>query len=235
MNKVAVSWERYLQDFMTERLKNQTDASHDILHILRVIENVNNIIVHPEYPILEPVDREVLMAAAYLHDMDLTPKDSPFRDKSSRIAAKMAADILETLPEYVEPFPKEKISQVVEAIRMHSFSYEQTILKLDPNYKLSLEAQILQDADRLDALGAAGIARMFYVSGKMGVPHFHVYRPNTRRESPLNDKRYVADHLTLKLNKLPGLMKTQAGKVMGEIRLKRLESFLNDLESHIHS
>lgn len=219
---------------MVTKLESNSDASHDILHIFRVIENIKNIIDHPEHPITEPVDMDVLIAATYLHDVDMTPKDSPERSLSSVKASGMAETLLETLPDYVEPFPKEKISQVVEAIIMHSFSYEQTILKLDPNYKLSLEAQILQDADRLDALGVAGIARMFYVAGKMDVPHFHVYRPNTRRESPLDDKRYAADHLTLKLSKLPGLMKTQAGKVMGEIRLKRLESFLNDLESQAH-
>ncbi|STF26181.1 putative phosphohydrolase [Escherichia coli] len=80
---------------------------------------------------------------------------------------------------------------------------------------LTTEAKIVQDADRLEALGAIGLARVFAVSGALGVALFDGEDPFAQHR-PLDDKRYALDHFQTKLLKLPQTMQTARGKQLAQ-------------------
>jgi uncharacterized protein len=127
------------------------------------------------------------------------------------MAAQVACERLEQ-----RGFPSDKLNGVRHAIEAHSFSASiaaQTI-----------EAKIVQDADRLDALGAVGLARLFYTAGKMGSALAHADDPlAVRRE--LDDRSFALDHIELKLAQLPDSMQTAAGRKLGAVRLEWLRTF----------
>ncbi|MFW5968372.1 MAG: HD domain-containing protein, partial [Persicimonas sp.] len=125
-------------------------ASHDFGHLLRVINNADRI-ARGESERGAEVDREALMAAALLHDLVDLPKDDPERHLASRRSAEEAVAHYED----VANFDDERLSTIEHAISAHSFSAG---IPAE-----TLEAKILTDADRLDALGALGVARCFYV------------------------------------------------------------------------
>lgn len=83
------------------------------------------------------------------------------------------------------------------------------------NRPLTTEAKIVQDADRLEALGAIGLARVFAVSGALGVALFDGEDPFAQHR-PLDDKRYALDHFQTKLLKLPQTMQTARGKQLAQ-------------------
>jgi len=172
----------------------------------RVWRNANLLLEqHPE------ADRLVVMAACYLHDLVNLPKNHPERHLASRQAAALARTELAAAG-----FPADRLDAVAHAIETHSFS-----AALQPT---TLEACIVQDADRLDALGAVGLARMFYITGRMGTALAHPDDPlAVNRER--NDKVYSLDHIEVKLATLPGTMQTAAGRALGEQRLHELLAF----------
>jgi len=182
------------------------DGAHDTNHLHRVWRNATLLLEqHPE------ADRLVVMAACYLHDLVNLPKNHPERHLASRQAAVLARAQLAAAG-----FPADRLDAVAHAIETHSFS-----AALQPNTQ---EACIVQDADRLDALGAVGLARMFYIAGRMGTALAHPDDPLAlNRES--NDKIYSLDHIEVKLATLPGTMQTAAGRVLGEQRLQELLAF----------
>jgi uncharacterized protein len=99
----------------------------------------------------------ILAAATVLHDCVSVEKNSPLRSKASRFAAQRAAEILR-----MRRWDDATIERVAHTIEAHSFSAD-----IAP---LTIEAKILQDADRLDAIGAIGVARCFYVAGRLRRP-----------------------------------------------------------------
>jgi uncharacterized protein len=113
---------------------------------------------------------------------------------------------------------------VKNAIHAHSFSANVT--------PTTIEAKILQDADRMEALGAIGIARTFYVSGQMSRAMFHPEDPlGENRE--LNDTEYALDHFQLKLLKLPELFKTATGRKVAEERVEFVREFMIRLDGEV--
>jgi uncharacterized protein len=95
-----------------------------------------------------------------------------------------------------------------------------------------LEAQILQDADRLDALGAIGIARTFYVAGRMGSSLFHPDDPLARNR-PLDDRAFSLDHFETKLFRIAETMNTRTGQRIAEERAALTRRFVSDLIAEI--
>lgn len=182
------------------------DGAHDGTHLERVWRNAQALLAqHPE------ADALVVMAACYLHDLVNLPKDDPERDQASRRSAKLARHQLAWMD-----FPRDRLDAVAHAIETHSFSAN---IPAE-----SLEAKIVQDADRLDGLGAVGLARMFYIAGRMGSSLAHPDDPlGLARE--FDDRRYALDHIMVKLARLPGMMQTEGGRVLAEERLARLMAF----------
>ncbi|MGE7369996.1 HD domain-containing protein [Neorhizobium sp. NPDC001467] len=180
------------------------DGSHDIAHILRVFKNAMRI--HAE----EGGSGRVLAAAVLLHDCVAVEKNSPLRDQASRLAADKATAILQALG-----WEDDEVAAVAHAITTHSFS-----ANLAPQ---TLEARILQDADRLDAIGMLGAARCFYIAGRMASALYDPVDPRGL-ERPLDDKRYAIDHFEIKLFKLAAGFKTEAGRQLATQRHERLKT-----------
>jgi uncharacterized protein len=200
------AWRTRFAALAHECAAGDTDGAHDASHLDRVWRNAQSLLTdYPEADVL------VVLAACYLHDLVNLPKNDPARATASRLSGELARERLPALG-----FPFEKLDAVVHAIEAHSFS-----AAIVPR---TLEAQIVQDADRLDGLGLVGLARMFYISGRMGRGLAHGSDP-LARSRPLDDQEYAIDHITVKLARLPGMMQTAAGRRLGEERLAVLMDF----------
>ncbi len=95
-----------------------------------------------------------------------------------------------------------------------------------------MEGKILQDADRLDAIGAIGIARAFAVSGSESRPFYNNDDPFCNARKP-DDKKWAVDHFYRKLLKLEKLMNTKSAKIEAKKRTKILTKFLSELRDEI--
>ncbi len=194
-----------------------SDGSHDLSHFQRVWKTANYINRQEN----EPADPLVLLTAAYFHDLIALPKNHPQRQESSRLSAERTGELLVT---EFPGFPQEKIPAVQHAIHAHSFSA--AVPPLTP------EAKILQDADRLEALGAIGAARTFYIAGQLGTRLFDPEDPLAEHR-PLDDRTYALDHFTVKLLKLPALMNTAAGRRLAEENAAWLRDFMRQMHREI--
>jgi uncharacterized protein len=181
------------------------DGSHDLAHILRVFRNAMRIAAQ------EGGDLEVLAAAVLLHDCVAVEKNSPLRAQASRLAADKARLILKDLG-----WDASAIDATAHAIEAHSFS-----ANIPPE---TLEAKILQDADRLDAIGMVGAARCFYVGGRMASGLYDPFDPKAEHR-PLDDKAYSIDHFPVKLFKLADGFQTGEGRRIARERHDRLQQF----------
>lgn len=182
------------------------DGAHDLGHLRRVWRQAQ-IIAADE----GKADAEVLQAACFLHDLVNLPKTHPDRRRASRLSAEAAVGWLTR-----QRFPSSKLPAVHHAIASHSFS-----AGIPPR---SPEARILQDADRLDALGAIGIARMFHVAGATGGALFDDADPMALRRT-LDDRAFALDHLQVKLFGLVDTMQTATGRAMARERAEWMASF----------
>lgn len=184
-----------------------TDGSHDLAHILRVWRNAAAIEATET-----GCDSEILVAGVILHDCVAVEKNSPDRSRASRLAAARAREIVSQYE-----WPEARCAALVHAIEAHSFS-----AGIAPK---SVEARILQDADRLDAIGAIGVARCFYVAGRMGSSLYDSLDPRARNR-PLDDRRYALDHFGTKLLKLADGFQTAEGQRIARQRTADMERFL---------
>lgn len=183
------------------------DAAHDLRHLRSVLATARAIAM------LEgPHDRMVLTAAALLHDIVSLPKDHPDRASSSRLAAAEACRILG-----IVGFPQESMSAVAHAIEAHSFS-----AGIVPT---TIEARAVQDADRIEALGAIGVARCFAVSGALGRALVDPDDPLAERR-PLDESAWALDHFQAKLLKLPATMTTGTGIRLAQERAVFVRDFM---------
>jgi uncharacterized protein len=189
------------------------DGAHDEAHLLRVWQNVEKIMEG------EGGDTEILLAAVLLHDCVWIDKGAPERSNASRLAASKAATVLMSLR-----WPNEKIERACHAIEAHSFSAGIT--------PTSLEADILQDADRLDALGFVGVARCMYLAGMRGAAIYdHLDPLAINRE--LDDKAFALDHFQTKLLKLGDSFRTCTGRTLATERSASLQSFYRGLLAEV--
>lgn len=194
-------------------LEISDDGAHDLAHLQRVWHNVRTL--HEE----EGGDLEVLLAAVLLHDCVAVEKNSPLRSQASRLAAEKASSVLAELN-----WPSDKIASVAHAIEAHSFSANIT--------PLTLEAKIVQDADRLDSLGMLGVARTFYIAGRMGSALYDPQDPQAKHRD-YDDKRFCLDHFQTKLLHLADGFQTVAGQRLAQIRHQRLKGFMEQLMEEI--
>src|SRR5690606_32028494 len=137
-------------------------------------------------------------AATLLHDCVAVEKNSPLRAQASALAADKASGLLRELG-----WAEDAIAAVAHAILTHSFS-----AGIAPE---TLEAKILQDADRLDAIGMVGAARCSYTAGRMGSGLYDPADPRAERRD-YDDRRFAIDHFQTKLFKLVDGFNTAAGR-----------------------
>jgi uncharacterized protein len=189
------------------------DGVHDAAHLLRVWHNAFAIAA------LEGGDTTIVAAAVLLHDCVAVEKNAPDRARASALAADQAATILTGLG-----WQPPQIEAVHHAIEAHSFS-----AGIAPT---TLEARILQDADRLDAIGAIGVARCFYTAGRMGSKLYDVADPRAEHRA-LDDAAFAIDHFRTKLLRLNQGFQTESGKSMADERKRRIAEFLILFETEI--
>lgn len=196
-------------DLIPHAIDVTDDASHDISHLLRVWRNVQQISA------AEGGNDRILVAATLLHDCVDVPKDSHLRASASRLAADKARGVLLGLD-----WSEGDVDAVCHAILAHSFSAD--VAPID------LEARILQDADRLDAIGHIGIARCFYVSGRLGRALYDAEDPEAKGRE-LDDLTYAIDHFQTKLLRLKDSFQTETGNRLAEERHRVVQQFLEGL------
>jgi uncharacterized protein len=194
-------------------------GSHDFGHLLRVLRNASRI-CDGEVAHGARVDWEVVAAAALLHDVVDLPKDHPERHLASTRSADRARDHFQA----IDAFDSQRLDQIHHAIRAHSFSAGVPAE--------SIEAKILCDADRLEALGAFGIARVFYVSGELRRTICDMDDPFAEQRD-LDDLEHAVDHFYTKLLTLKERLYTPTGRDLGADRHAFMERFLEQLENEI--
>lgn len=194
------------------------DGAHDLAHVLRVWRNACRIAVGEGRTVAEGWGED-LAASVLLHDCVAVEKSSPLRSRASLLAATRAGEILAGLG-----WKRDRIEDVAHAIAAHSFS-----AGLTPKSDL---ARVLQDADRLDALGHIGIARCFYTAGRMGSALYHPV-DIAATDRPLEDSRYALDHFRAKLLRLGDGFQTSTGRSLAASRLRRVAAFMAGFEDEL--
>ncbi len=195
--------------FVKETLKN-AEGGHDWFHILRVFNNCSLISKKEE------VDTFVVKLGALLHDI----ADSKFNNGDETVGPKLARDFLKSIQ--VEKHVIEHVIQIIENISYNS--------SLDPSKTFkSPELDVIQDADRLDALGAIGIARTFNYGG---FKNRAIYNPDILPDLNMSKEEYkkssdpTINHFYEKLLLLKDRMNTNTGKQIAEKRHEFMEQYL---------
>jgi uncharacterized protein len=197
----------------------ERDGSHDFGHLLRVLRNAEKISAGEERSGCA-VDREVVGAAALMHDLVNLPKDHPERHLASGRSAERAVSFFES----TGAFDAARLERIADAIRSHSYS-----AGLEPGCP---EAQIVTDADRLEALGAFGLARCFQVSGLLDRQLVDMVDPWAERR-PLDDMTYAVDHFFEKLLTLEERFYTDTGRRMAADRTQFIRDFIDQLRREL--
>ena len=207
-------WQHGFERWLKENHQND-DTAHDISHFRRVWMTAQKIMVH------HAVEPRVILAACYFHDIVSLPKNHPQRGRSSQLASAKAIAILR---EAFADFPAHHYAAIQHAIEAHSFS-----AAIPPR---TLEAKIVQDADRLESLGAIGLARVFAVAGALNTILFDAEDPFADRRA-LDDRKYALDHFQCKLLRLPETMQTDKGKAMAQHNARFLVEFMAKLSAEL--
>jgi uncharacterized protein len=209
-----------MDESLFERLRKVAESrcagngpAHDFLHVARVTETARRI------GLAEGADLDVLLPAAMLHELFNYPKGHPRSHLSGEVCAEQAFDVLRQ-----NDCPPHLIDPIRECIRVHAFSRG-----LMPE---TIEGMVLQDADRLDAIGAIGIARCFATCAEMAVPFYQTEDPFCRSREP-NDKRWGLDHFYRKLLCIPDGLHTATARAIADDRVCVMETFLAQLRAEI--
>ena len=189
-----------------------SDPAHDFSHIVRVCRNARLIGER------ERADMDVLILAALLHDAGSGSKKERGND-SGQNSLRIAEDFL-----IARGIPEDVRQKVMYAIEVHSFRKGMM--------PVTLEAKILQDADRLDAMGAIGIARVFLTGGSLGRPLYNPEDPFCRNREP-DDGEWNLDHFYRKLLKLESGMNTETARWLARKRALAMKRYLLDLQEEI--
>lgn len=200
-----------LQAFMAEQPVH--DAAHDLAHIKRVVVTAKRLCE------IEGGEHNVVVPAAWLHDCVTFAKSDPRNKQASTFAADKAIELLRELN-----YPSEYLDDIHHAIKTHSYS---------ANFKAeTLSAKIVQDADRLDGLGAVGVSRCMLVAGKLGSKLYNVDDPFCEVRSA-DSKVAAIDHFYEKLFKTADTMQTQAGLKEAQKRVVFMKQYLAQLALEI--
>ena len=195
--------------FVKKELQN-AEGGHDWFHIERVYKNALLISEN------EKVDMTIVVLAALLHDI----ADSKFHNGDETVGPKKASAFLNT-----QHISEEKTEHIIKIIANISFKGGNKKQKFH-----SKELEVVQDADRLDALGAIGIARTFNYGG---FKNRKLYDPEIKPNLNLSPSEYKAstaptiNHFYEKLLLLKDRMNTDTGKRIAEQRHQFMETFLN--------
>lgn len=196
--------------------KMVTDRTgHSFDHIERVVKMANRLQKE------EKTDKLITLGAAYLHDVA--------DDKLVEDPDKLESEIRELLKKI--NLNTEQIEEILYIT--HNLSFSKSLSKNPP--KLSLAGQVVQDSDRLDAIGAIGITRAIYYGGANSET---IYDPSIKPREKMNKAEYrnldnetIINHFYEKLLKLTSMMNTQTAKRIALHRQQFMYEFLNEFKS----
>jgi uncharacterized protein len=195
--------------FVKDKLDN-AEGGHDWFHIERVHKNAMLIAQN------EVCDVMIVKLGALLHDI----ADSKFNDGDESVGPKTARTFLEA--EKVDKVTIDHVVKIIQNISYKGGNFEKTFT--------SIELDIVQDADRLDAIGAIGIARAFNYGGfKNRTLYDPQIAPNTKmtKEEYKNNHAPTLNHFYEKLLLLKDKMNTPSGKQIAKERHRYMEGFLS--------
>ncbi|WP_334351608.1 HD domain-containing protein [Companilactobacillus sp. HBUAS56257] len=202
-----------IKDFSYQKMKKDT-SGHNFDHIQRVVKTAKRLLNE------EPANKLITLAAAYLHDVADDKLVSDPKELDLEIQK-----FLQTLG-----LTSDQIEKILFITRNLSFSKS-----LENRQKLSLEGQIVQDADRLDAIGAIGITRAIYYGGKHAET---IYDPDILPRKNLNKAEYrnlsnetIINHFYEKLLKLTDMMNTPTAKKIAQARHQYMIDFLKEFKN----
>jgi uncharacterized protein len=211
-SRSLTDWEIVFENEI-KSMASTIDPAHDSLHLKRVVKTAKAISEN------ENADLNIVVPAAWLHDFVVIPKNSPLRKQASRISATRAIEFLERIG-----YPRHYHAPIAHCIEAHSFS---AAIPTE-----TLEACVVQDADRLDALGAIGLARCFITSGQMQTAIYAEIDPLCKVR-PADDSEFTIDHFYVKLFKIAESLKTESAKTEGARRVDVMKNYLADLAKEI--
>ncbi|WP_298633990.1 HD domain-containing protein [uncultured Umboniibacter sp.] len=191
------------------------DPAHDFAHIERVVSLAKKLSV------AESADLNVVVPAAWFHDSVAVAKNSPDRPIASKLAADRARTALQKMN-----YDSNLLPAIEHAIIAHSYS-----ANVRPR---TLEARIVQDADRMDALGAVGVARCMLVGGAIGRTLYEPTDPLCEQRPP-EDLKYTIDHFFTKLLHIGETMNTESAKREAKRRTDYMRNFLSQLKRDIQA
>lgn len=191
------------------------EPAHDFFHVERVLANA--VAIARE----EGASEAIAGTAALLHELFNLPKSHPDSARAGDICAEHARELLVR-----EQAPASLVDPVCAAIRDHAFS--KGVL---PD---AFESKVLQDADRLDALGAIGLARMWATCADMKRPFYAPEDPFCTSRTP-DDKSWGLDHVYKKLLVVPERLHLPASRRMATERVAFIHAFLDQLRREIAS
>jgi len=226
--------ERYRQlKMIAEKEMEGASPAHDINHVLRVY---NLCLKLAKYE--TNVDLDVLRTAALLHDIARTREDKDghagtLGNDHAILGAEMSEKILRE-----QGYPQEKIERIKHCIASHRFRGE--------NPPKTIEAKILSDADKLDVLGAIGIARSFTIGGENGqkiysdTPVDEYIKENLVDGKPngriINPSKHASNlEFETKFRRIPDKLYTQRAREIAKERLEYMKQFFERLKSEINA
>ena len=195
------------------------DLAHDALHVARVYRWALRLA--PE----AGADPDLAGAAALVHDLDPTPKHDPARAASGERSSRAAEPLLAAVG-----YAAGERREILAAVAASSWSRG-----LAPSGAIG---EVLQDADRLDAIGAVGIARVFACHQSMAAAgsdglFYHPGDPFAEGGRSLDDRRHALDHFAVKLLKLADGMHTPTARAEAARRHEAMLSFLSQFWGEI--
>lgn len=211
--KSLAQWNDILKNHLLT-LVEEYDIAHSLDHFERVVGLACLLAKQ------EDANLAVVLPAAWLHDCVPIAKTDPRRKQSSQLSAEQAAVILNDLN-----YDADLIPDIQHAILTHSFS-----ANITPE---TLEAKVVQDADRLDALGSIGIARCLMLGTTFGSKLYNSAEPIPVKRKA-DDKQFIIDHFYTKLLSIGDTLQTASGRAEGKQRITVIKSFIAELNREIH-
>lgn len=192
----------------------RAEPAHDFFHVERVVANAIAIAR------AEGLREDISAIAALLHELFTLPKSHPESHLAGDRCAEHARAVL-----HREGAPAAIVEPICTAIEDHAFSKGAV-----PD---APEARALQDADRLDALGAIGLARMWATSAEMKRPFYAPVDPFCEARPP-NDKEWGLDHVYKKLLVVPERLHFASARAIAAERVTFLRAFVAQLRREIY-
>ncbi|WP_334328598.1 HD domain-containing protein [Companilactobacillus sp. HBUAS59699] len=205
---------KLIHDFSYQKM-SADHTGHNFDHIERVVKMANRISQQ------EKTDKLITLGAAYLHDV----ADDKLVDDPAKLESEIR-DFLKSIQ-----LDNDQIDEIMYIT--HNLSFSKSLSKNPP--KLSLAGQVVQDADRLDAIGAIGITRAIYYGGANAET---IYDPTIKPREKMNKAEYrnldnetIINHFYEKLLKLTSMMNTTTAKKIALHRQQFMYEFLNEFKS----